>query len=299
MPIHRFVLHNGGVHESREALLRPGQLGLLSGWGVFSTLRVDGGVLFAWERHWARLERDAKLLNVPLPPDSEAVRRDLISLIAANEAYDATLRLVFVRNSGGMWEGPPSGHACDVIALTADNNHWGENVRLIYQPEGRHSTSDFTRAKILSWAGNLRWHERAHDQGFDECVLLNERGEVTECTSANIFVISGKQVFTAPLSAGCLPGITREVLLEEIRVPGISIEEKILLPEDIAAADEVFITSTTRDLLPAAQVGDTHFSTTGQVRLDLLQAFRRYLHDYGTAHREQYQRVTAEIGVGG
>ena len=298
MSIHRFVLHNGGIHESREGLLRPGQLGLLSGWGVFSTLRVDAGVLFAWERHWARLSRDADLLNVPLPPDPEAVRRDLMSLIAANDAYDSTLRLVFVRNSGGMWEGPPTGRVCDVIGLTADNHPWGKDVRLVYQPEGRHSKSDFTRAKILSWAGNLRWHERAHEQGFDECVLLNEREEVTECTSANVFVVKRNDVWTAPLASGCLPGITREVLLEEIRVPGIRIEEKVLTPDDIANADEVFITSTTRDLLPASQIGDRYFPTTGKVRLDLLEAFQKYLGEYQLAHLEEYQRAVAPIGVG-
>ncbi len=296
MSIHRFLLHNGRIRKSDEALLTPGQLGLLSGWGVFSTLRTDSGVLFEWERHWARLSRDAELLNVPLPGNAEQVRNDLLQLIAANEAFDATLRLVFVRNTGGMWEGPSTGHACDVIALTANNNHWGSDVRLTYQPEGRHSKSDFTRAKVLSWAGNLRWYERAHEQGFDECILLNELGEVTECTSANVFLVKGNDVWTAPLSAGCLPGITREVLLEEIHVPGIRICEKRLLPADIESADEIFITSTTRDLLPVSQVRETRFPTTGRVRLDLLSAFRQYLADYGVANQARYQ-YSAPIGA--
>ena len=285
MAIHRFVLHNGTIRESGDPMLNPGQLGLLGGWGVFSTLRVDEGVLFAWERHWARISRDAALMNVPVPTDAETVRRDLLKLIDANRADHATLRLVFVRNGGGMWEGAQPAPAFDTIALTADTNSWGTSVRLMYQPEARHSKSDFTRAKILSWAGNLRWHERAHEQGFDECVLLNERGEVTECTSANIFVVNGNTVRTAPLSAGCLPGITREVLLEQIRVPGIHLEEQTLLPADIDTADEVFITSTTRDLLPVSQVGDRTFGIAGPVRIQLLQAFRKYLERYVAEHR--------------
>ena len=64
MSIHRYFLHNGKIREAAEASLFPGQLGLLSGWGVFSTLRVVDGALFAWERHWARMSRDARLLNV-------------------------------------------------------------------------------------------------------------------------------------------------------------------------------------------------------------------------------------------
>lgn len=263
----------------------PGQLGLLSGWGVFSTLRIQDGVLFAWERHWARMSRDARLLNVPMPASEEEVRRKVLALVDANQAFHATLRLVIVRNSGGMWEGPSSGLASDVIALTANNNNWGESVRLTYQSEGRHSASDFTRAKMLSWCENLRWYERAHEQGFDECVLLNERGEVCECTSANIFAVHGRQVSTPPIAAGCLPGITREVLLSEVHRPGIELVERTLKPADLESADEVFITSTTRDLLPVSAIGETSFRIDGNVRLELLKEFRKYLGEYIAGNR--------------
>src|SRR3984885_2258639 len=98
MAIHRYFLHNGRIREAAEASLFAGQLGLLSGWGIFSTLRVVDGALFAWERHWQRMSRDARLLNVEMPPDADAVERDLIRLVELNEAPDCTLRLVVVRN---------------------------------------------------------------------------------------------------------------------------------------------------------------------------------------------------------
>jgi branched-chain amino acid aminotransferase len=280
MAIHRFVLHNSRIREAGDAMLSPGQLGLLAGWGLFSTLRVSNGVLFAWERHWARLSRDSALMNVALPDDSEQVHQDLIKLIEANEAPNSTLRLVIFRNSGVTWEGPPTGRASDVIAMTTDNNKWADGVKLMYQPGGRFAGSDFATAKISSWGQNLRMYERAHEQGFDECVLLNERGEVTECTSANIFAVHGSEVWTAPVSAGCLPGITRELLLEEVRVPGVRVLEKTLLPEDLESADDVFITSSTRDLVGVSQIGDKTLSTCDNVRTKLLVEFRRYLHDY-------------------
>lgn len=286
--IHRFVLHNGQVREASDPMLRPGQLGLLAGWGVFSTLRIADGVLFAWERHWARLSRDSALMNVPLPPDSESVRLDLLKLIEANNAWNATLRIVFTRNGGGMWEDGKSSETTDVIALTADNNHWGQGVRLVYQPAGRYSASDFCRAKVTSWSSNLRWYERAHDLGYDECILLNEQGDVTECTSANVFAVKGSEVATAPLASGCLPGITRELLLEEIKLPGLNIVEKLLKPEDLESADEVFITSSTRDLLPVTQIGDHTLRNADRVRPKLLQAFRKYLADYIASNRKLY-----------
>ncbi len=109
--------------------------------------------------------------------------------------------------------------------------------------------------KYTSWAQNLTWYERAHEQGLDEVVLLNERGEVSECTSANIFIAQGGKVFTPPLSAGCLPGVTRAVLIEEIRpASGLRVSEKTLFPADLESADEVFITSTTRELLPVVEI---------------------------------------------
>jgi branched-chain amino acid aminotransferase len=277
MKIHRNILHNGRIREAAEASLFPGQLGLLSGWGIFSTLRVARGALFAWERHWARMSRDARLLNVAMPEDPEAVERDLLHLIESNRAPECTLRLVIVRNTGGFWEGPASGQASDTIALTADSKQWPETVRLGIQPDARYAASDFTRAKVLSWAHNLRWAERAQEQGFDEVVLLNEFGRVAECTSANVFAVFGNDVITPPLTAGCLPGITREVLLEELHSPGIRLIERDLAIEDLYLADEVFITSTTRGLLRVREIAGRPLAAGGDVCARLFQGFDAFV----------------------
>jgi branched-chain amino acid aminotransferase len=261
MGIHANVLHNGRIRDAAEPALRAGQLGLLAGWGVFTTLRVREGAPFAWERHWARLSRDAKLLNVTLPPDPSAVEADLLRLIEANGRPDCTLRLVFVRNGGGMWEGPGSGSATDTIALTADSKQWGESARLSIQPNARFAANEFAGTKVLSWAQNLTWAERAQREGFDETILLNERGTVAECTSANIFAVFGDTAYTPPLTDGCLAGITREILLEDRHVA-----ERTLSVEDLYRADEVFITSTTRDLLPVREIAGRTLNSNSAVR---------------------------------
>jgi branched-chain amino acid aminotransferase len=251
---------------------------LLAGWGVFSTLRVKDGVLFAWERHWARMMRDARLLSVTMPPDAGKIERSLLQLIRANGRPNCTLRLVVVRNGGSMWAGPlPDGRVSDVIALTADSKDWGESVRLAVQPNGRFAAGEFSAAKILSWGANLVWAERAQQQGFDETVLLNEYGRVAECTSANIFAVSGNDVFTPPVSDGCLPGITREVLLQELQVPGVRILERGLTIADLETADEVCITSTTRDLLPVRELAGKALGSRRDVREKVTAAFRRFM----------------------
>jgi branched-chain amino acid aminotransferase len=284
--LHRFVLHNNAIREANDTALAASQVGLLSGWGVFSTLRVANGVLFAWERHWARVARDAAAFHVPIPEDSEKVRRQLLELIDANYAYNSTLRVVIVRNGGGMWANPKPDRPSDLIALTADSKDWGHGVKLSYQENARHAASPFSGTKILSWSMNLTWLEVAQARGFDEVILLNERGEVAECTSANIFVANGTDVWTPPLSSGCLPGITRELLLGEVRVPGISMREKALRPEDLESADEVFITSTTRDLLPVIQIEDKAVGRTESTREKLQSAFAKYVEEYVAAHKQ-------------
>jgi branched-chain amino acid aminotransferase len=282
MAIHPHILRNGEIREASEPGLFAGQLGLLSGWGVFSTLRVHDNQLFAWERHWARMSRDARLMNVPMPAAPDPIARDLMNLLKANDIAGqhggkCTVRIVVVRNSGGLWEGPSSGQPSDVIALTANMKQWGESVRLDIQPHGRYAASDFTTAKVLSWAHNLRWAERAQEKGFDEILLLNEHGRVSECTSANIFAIFGNTVFTPPQSEGCLPGITREVLLSEIHVPGIEIRERSLSVEDLRAADEVFITSSTRDLLAVRELAGHTLNHQGEIRERLSRAFQAFV----------------------
>ena len=210
--MHRFVLHNDQILDAHEKSLSAGQVGLLNGWGVFSTIRVAEGVLFAFERHWQRMHHDAIRMHVPFPADAGGLKSSLLRLVEANHALNATLRVVVVRNRGGLFEGPDQKRDFDVIAFTSDINPWGESVRLSMKANGRYAQNEFAGAKILSWAQNLTWYEEAHQRGFDEVVLLNERGEVSECTSANIFAATGPVVATPPLSSGCLPGVSRELI---------------------------------------------------------------------------------------
>ena len=279
--MHKFLLHNASIKDSATGDLRAGQVGLLSGWGVFSTIRICEGVLFEFERHWERMQTDAAILHVPFPSDAAAAHSSLRQLAEANQAHNATMRVVVVRNRGGLWEAPNLERDFDIIAFTADLNHWGDSVSLGIKAHARHAQSEFAGLKILSWAQNLTWYEEAHQKGFDEFMLLNERGEVSECTSANLFMVTGNDVLTPPLVSGCLPGVTRALLLEEIRIPGVTVREKTLAPEDFEAADRVFISSTTRDLLPVRHIEGLRLRTpAGSVMESLQSAF--------AGHRERY-----------
>jgi branched-chain amino acid aminotransferase len=278
--MHRYVLHNDEVHDAQVKDTSPGQTGLMNGWGVFSTMRVADGVLFAFERHWARMRRDAERMRVPFPAEPDYLESRLLRLVEANDARNATLRVVVVRNRGGNYEAPDITRDFDVIAFTTGLNDWGDSVRLAVKPHARHAQNEFAGAKIMSWACNLAWYEEAHQRGFDEVVLLNERGEVCECTSANIFAAQDGRVLTPPLKSGCLPGVTRELLLEEIRVAGITVHEQTLLPQDLEKAGGIFITSTTRDLLPVDSIEGFRIGQDSRVMEKLRQALIGYREEY-------------------
>src|SRR5438034_3579794 len=108
--MHRYILHNDSIRVADETVLAAGQVGFLNGWGVFSTIRVAGGVLFAYERHWARMQHDAVRMRVPFPAKAEWLKSRLLRLVEANSAADATLRVAVVRNRGGLFEGPDLEH---------------------------------------------------------------------------------------------------------------------------------------------------------------------------------------------
>ncbi len=292
--MHRFLLHNDRILDTHEKTLAAGQVGFMNGWGVFSTIRVASGVLFAFERHLARMQHDAVRMHVPFPADSGLLKPRLLQLVEANTAPDSTLRVAIVRNRGGLFEAPDLERDFEVVAFTCDLNSWGNSAKLAIKPHGRHAQSEFAGAKITSWAQNLTWYEEAHQRGFDEVVLLNERGEVSECTSANIFAVSGREVRTPPLTSGCLPGVTRALLLEEIRAPRVSIVEKTLFPHDLEEADEIFITSTTRDLLPVSHIEGLQLNSHRHVVLhELSRAFDAYRLDYVQRHSRSLDKVPA------
>ncbi len=287
--MHGHVLYNDTIYPASEKILSPGQIGLLSGWGIFTTLRIYDGIPFALERHWRRLERDAALLHIELRQGYEQVRRNLQRLVEVNGAQEATMRLCIVRSQGGFWEGPGSGNASDLIVLSNDLKAWSESVALTVAEQGRHAASPFARSKTLSWAQNMAMMEAANQQGFSDVILLNERGEVAECTSANIFAVKDGNTYTPPLASGPLPGVTRAVMLEEIAAPRVA--EKVLRLDDLYQADEVFITSTTRELLPVHRILDRPIPSRGHGAWTVMHALQAALTAYIRRYVEEAKRA--------
>jgi branched-chain amino acid aminotransferase len=279
--MHRFIYHNDRVLPLEEVRLSPGQAGLINGWGIFSTVRVYDGIPFALERHYDRLARDAGRIQLPLKAGLGDVRDAMLQMLQANHVGNACVRIYFIFNTVGIWKSAEPFPQVDLIMYAMDVPERVGPTSLAVQEHGRHAAHPLTGTKVTSWLNNAWMVEQAHRRGYDDALLLNERGEVSECTAANIYCIRGGDVATPPLSSGCLAGVSRAILMEEGPRIGVSITERVLKLEDLYYADEVFITSTTRHVQPIAHIEKRAMKQApGPVTQKLAKLFEEYVKEY-------------------
>ena len=275
------IYHNDRIIPLAEARLSPGQMGLLMGWGVFTTLRIYQGVPFSFERHWERMARDAERLGIDLEYQREAVWKAIVDLAAANRRPEGGARLSFIRNHGGLWADAPGRPATDMLIFTRELAVWPSAHKLVLVPGAIFSTGRLAGAKMLSWVQNAGTLERAHREGFDDALLLNEHGHIAECTSANFFLVRGREVLTPPMHSGCLPGITREALREVIPAAGYTLQEQDLVAGDLDSADEVFISSTTREVAGVGSIAPNwKYAAPGKITREIEAAFQDFVKAY-------------------
>jgi len=248
------------------------------GWGVFTTLRIYEGRPFAFDRHWSRMSHDAERLGMNLRREQEAVRLAVIKLAEANDRPEGVARVSFVKNHGGLWAQAGERPETDLLIFTRELVRWPAQHRLKLQAHAIYSTMRLAGAKILSWVQNAGLLEQAHAEGFDDVLLLNEKDEIAECTSANVFLVRGDKVLTPPLSSGCLPGVTRDVLREVVPRAGFELLEGNLTPEDLSSATEVFISSTTREVAAVASINSQwRYQAPGKTTVTIEDSFKDYV----------------------
>ena len=279
--INKHIFHNDRLLPIEKVHLSPGQAGLICGWGLFTTIRIVRGEAFAYERHWRRLEKDAAITRLPMPYSGAKVRLHLQEVIRADKVQEGCARIYLVYNQVGFWRSDEAMPQVDLIIYSAPLPSYREPARLTIREHGRHAASALAGVKTISWLPNVWSVAEAQNAGFDEVILLNERGEVAECTAANIFVVKGEKILTPPLNSGCLEGVTRGILAEIAPDAGLTLVEQPLQPVDLYAGDEVFISSTNRNILGVGEIAGHRFADApGPVTQRVEELFAHYVNDY-------------------
>lgn len=228
--------------------------GLVVGDGVFEALKVTAAGPFALQRHLDRLNRSSAAMGLPAP-DHGLIRDAVGQLLEGQSVELAKIRITYTAGRGPLGSGAAYGPQTLVVALD-DAQPVSPVSHLATAPWSRNEHGALAGVKSTSYGENVRALACAAERGADEALLLNTAGNVCEGTGSNVFCVFGDTVVTPPLSAGLLAGITRDLVLEWCEV-----EERDLTLAEALAADEVFLTSSLRDVQPVGRWDDTTFDS--------------------------------------
>lgn len=271
------------VAEARISVL---DRGFLFGDSAFEVMRTYGGAPFRQDAHLRRLARSCQRLLIPLPVELEALADEIAATVRDSGLPDAYVRVMVTRGGG------PPGIAIDEVgppvvlvyalplrlpppAAYAD----GIAVGLIRVGRATDGTGA-EGAKASNYLGSVLAVNEVRRRGAAEAIIVGQGGQVIEGATSNIFVIRGDALHTPPVGAGILEGITRATVLQQWRDAGRPVVEDSLHPQDLYAADEVFITSTVREVMPVVRVDDVQIGAgkPGQATLELLARYREQAH---------------------
>lgn len=258
---------DGRLSDPESARISPFDHGLTVGDGVFETCKVVDGAAFALTRHLRRLARSAAGLGLPAP-DADLVTRGVVELLAA-EPGAGRLRITFTGGPGPL--GSDRGDQGNTLVLAVSpEGQWEATTKVSVVPWTRNERDAVAGLKTTSYAGNVVALDLAHQRGASEALFANTVGELCEGTGSNVFCVLDGQLLTPPLSSGCLAGITRELVVEwcgakEVDLPLSALQD----------AEEVFLTSSTRDVQPVHAVDDhTVPAAPGPVTAEAQRVFR-------------------------
>lgn len=261
-PVSVWLSHKGesSLLDEVDAQVSVFDHGLTVGDGVFETLKVVEGEPMALSRHLRRLEKSCDVLGLTRP-DEGKVRAGVREVIATSTeaARLGRLRITCTGGFGPLASDRTAGASTIVIALTA-MQPWPASTSVVVVPWLRNEHSAVVGAKTTSYAENVVALQWAHKRGFSEGLFANTAGRLCEGTGTNVFVVRGEEVLTPSLASGCLAGITRELLLEWGWV-----REETLYVEDLMTCDEIFLTSSTRDVHPVLQAGERQWTDVGPI----------------------------------
>jgi branched-chain amino acid aminotransferase len=262
MPSHEPLLWiNGALFSKQEARVSPSDHGFTVGDGAFETMRVYNGRIFAPTLHWERLVRSCESLGIQPPARNEFLDAMETTL------SDSGLREARVRFTVSSGDGPQGsgrdGAARTLCCMVAPAPVYPESERVATVPWTRNERGALAGVKSVSYAENVIALVHAKARGAGEAVFGNTKGELCEGTGTNLFLVDGDAVRTPPLSSGCLAGVTRALVIDLCHAHGVPVSEEPMPLSALPEAPEAFLTSSTREVHPIAEVNGQPLPQTG------------------------------------
>jgi branched-chain amino acid aminotransferase len=295
-----FVNVNGKITDGTHATISIFDHGFLYGEGVYEVMRTYNGEPFLFDRHMNRLRASAEKIALDVPfADEEFLRRSVATMTAANLGQrgptgtaEAYIRILLTRGIGELTYDPAATPVPSVVVIVKPlavpaARDFANGVKVCMVDIIRnHPRSVSPLIKSNNLLNNALCMQQALRRGGVEGVFRNYRGELSECSQSNLFIVTNEVVRTPALEAGLLPGITRGFVFELGSEAGVNVEEAILKDDDLFDADEAFLTSTTKELVPIVQVDDRRIGAgvPGATTQKLLAAYRRRAHELTQIH---------------
>lgn len=279
---------NGIVSDGASASVSALDRGFLYGDSVFEVFRTYDGVPFTQQEHLERLVRSAERLMIPMPVGLDQLSDEIRKVVAASGLDNAYVRVVVTRGTGPLTYDPTTAKEPLRVVIVApialrDPRLDEEGARVILVHASRPTDDERAQgAKASNYLANLLVVHEAKQRGAHEAILLGKEGQLLEGASSNIFIVKGRSVRTPTPQPGILVGITRAVVLQLARDAGFDVEEATLFPDDLFTADEAFITSSIREVLPVVMADDRPIGPgePGPVTKALRAGFRDFVRDH-------------------
>jgi len=251
---------SGKLYDKADAKISVYDHGLLYGDGVFEGLRVYGGKVFRLEQHLRRLWESAHSIWLQIPMTQAALTQAVNDTVRVNDIDDGYIRLVVTRGAGTLGIDPNRTSDPQVIII-ADRielypqEYYEKGLEIVSVSVLRnHPAALNPRIKSLNYLNNVLAKIEGLKAGCIEALMLNHKGEVAECTGDNIFLVRDGALYTPPLDAGILGGITREVVIELAEQAGIAVHQVALTKHDVYIARECFLTGSAAEIVPVVKV---------------------------------------------
>lgn len=284
MAIRGAVYVNGRIAPAAEAVVPVYDHGFLYGEGVYEVVRTYNGVLFLYDYHMRRLRRSAQHLQLDVPFDDATLAKWIDQTrAAAGEMREAYVRILLTRGIGETSYDIKATPTPSLVIMVkplenppARVDQEGIRIALVSILRN-HPGSVNPVIKSNNLLNNALAMQEALRHGGEEALLCNYRGELAECSQSNFFIVRGGIVLTPRKEAGLLEGITRGFLFDVGDEVGVEIRRETLFPKDLEAADEAFITSTTREISPVVRIDDRVIGTgqPGPITKKLLEGYRK------------------------